>query len=84
MNGYKFSNLSEPLVRARAGQDMVSRRGGWAYFLTELKMQRRLKHIGFIGSSIFIFNIGVRVIVRLAPNFLRRAFYVMLLRSRAL
>ncbi len=84
MNGCKFGNLSEPLVRARAGGEMLSRRGGLIYFLTELQMQRRFKRLGFINTRIFLFNIALRVVVRLAPNFFRRIVYTVFLRSRPL
>jgi glycosyltransferase involved in cell wall biosynthesis len=82
MSGCKFGNLSTPLVRARAGEKMVSRRGGFSYLLTELQMQRRLKRLGFISTRVFVFNISVRVVVRLVPNFLRRIIYTEFLRSR--
>lgn len=82
MKGYKFGNIDESLVRVRSGSDMIARRGGWAYLMTEVKMQSILRQNRFIGSDIFLFNVVTRFIVRLCPNTLRQKFYKTFLRTR--
>lgn len=80
--GVKFGNLPEPLVRVRAGMDMVSRRGGWGYLFAEMRLQSRFRKLGFISTATFLFNVGVRVAVRLAPNVFREKVYALALRAR--
>lgn len=82
LSGARFGNMAEPLVRARAGVDMVSRRGGWKYLLAEFRLQSRFWKLGFIGTRVYLFNVGIRIAVRLAPNALRRWVYSIVLRAR--
>ncbi|MEG0937459.1 MAG: glycosyltransferase [Comamonas sp.] len=84
MNGYRMSNISEPLVRARAGRSMVSRRGGFNYFVTEFNMQKRILREGFISIWIFFYNVIVRFFVRLMPNYLRNILYKLFLRDKTI
>lgn len=81
-SGFRFGNVGEPLVRARAGIEMVTRRGGWNYLLAEYRLQSRFRRLGFISVGVFIFNIGIRIAVRLAPNAVRHWLYSSFLRAR--
>ncbi|WZB69647.1 glycosyltransferase [Achromobacter xylosoxidans] len=79
-NGAVAANLPEVLVRARAGQGMLARRGGWKYVASEWAMQRTFLRSGFIGPLRFAANLAIRLPVRLAPNKLRGIFYRLFLR----
>ena len=81
--GFRFANIPEPLVRVRAGVDMASRRGGWFYLVAEFKLQTRFRQLGFIDTPVFLFNLALRVAIRLSPNSLRRHVYTQFLRVRS-
>lgn len=81
--GIRFGNISEPLVLARAGASMASRRGGWRYLKAELKAQHRFLQTGFIGPTQFVKNVAVRSALRLAPNSVRVWAYRSVLRRVA-
>lgn len=81
MNGYKFYNIQESLLYFRTTSDMFKRRGGWKYIKTEIKFQLTIHKMGFIPTSLCIKNIGIRLTVRLIPNFLRKIIYKNLLRK---
>lgn len=79
---HRFANIDEPLVRVRAGREMVSRRGGRAYLLTEMRLQNHFLKSGFIGIGTYLFNVGVRIAIRLAPGWFRQWVYSTVLRRR--
>ena len=64
-NSCKFYNLQDVLVYARAGKDFYNRRGGWKYFVSELKLQRYMYKNGIINFLFFLRNILVRFIVQI-------------------
>lgn len=80
--GYRFGNIPESLVRVRSGAEMVSRRGGWAYLMAEVKLQSNFRRYGFIGTGVFLWNISARVVIRLCPHFVRQFMYKKFLRVR--
>ena len=82
LSGYKLANMPDYLVRVRGGADMVSRRGGWAYLRAEYKLQSGFKKQGFIGPSVFVFNVAARIAIRLCPHFVRLFLYRNFLRVR--
>lgn len=81
VNGYKCANIPEILVSVRADQNMFARRGGWAYLQQDLKFQIYLYKLHFINWTGFLFNVGVRGIVRMIPNNARSLFYRKFLRN---
>jgi len=76
VKGYKFANIPEYLVNVRAGKDMINRRGGIGYLISEIKMQIDFLKLGFINIIEFAINILVRFGLRLMPNRLRRYVYL--------
>lgn len=80
--GHRLANIPEVLVRVRAGREMVSRRGGLDYLLAELKLQNHFLRTGFIGPARYLFNVAVRIGIRLAPDWVRQKAYDSLLRTR--
>ncbi|MBD5331384.1 MAG: glycosyltransferase [Bacteroides sp.] len=81
MNGAKFYNIQESLLLFRTSRDMYKRRGGLKHAINEIKFQRKIWKMGFITPIQFIYNISIRFVTRLAPNFIRASIYQRLLRN---
>ena len=75
VKGAKFANLPEFLVNARGGQSQLRRRGGLAYAICELKLQREMLRLGFINILEFARNVSLRFITRISPTALRKWIY---------
>lgn len=74
-HGARVANIAEPLVLYRVGAGAYARRGGVTLLKSELSLQRRLRHLGFISRPEFVRNVAVRGTYRLIPEKLRRAAY---------
>lgn len=70
-NGFKLQNLPSYLVDVRGGEDFIQRRGGFAYLIQEIKTMRDLRRENLISIRALVFNVCIRTMVRLVPNFLR-------------
>ena len=71
-----FGNLDDTLVYVRVGEEMYGRRGGWAYFESEAKLQCFMLKNGLIGLPAFLMNCAKRFVVQLLlPNKLRGWVY---------
>lgn len=81
VNGARFSNIPEVLVKARAGEGMYKRRGGWEYAREELRLQREFVALGFISPVRALRNIALRVPIRFVPNAVRAYIYERLFRT---
>lgn len=79
--GYKFANLPDVLVYARAGEAMYERRGGWDYAQYEWAIQQAFYRQGFLNIAQLLKNLAIRLPVRLLPNGLRSWVYQTLLRK---
>lgn len=79
--GYSIYNIQENLLFFRTNQQMIARRGGWKYAMSELRLQRAFLRMGFIGWWRFLKNVIIRFTVRLMPNKLRIAIYKNFLRK---
>lgn len=73
--GYKAKNMSECLVKARIGNDMIGRRHGFAYAKHEFNFIMRQYSTGFINMFEFIKIILLRIPLRLLPKPLLRIIY---------
>jgi glycosyltransferase involved in cell wall biosynthesis len=73
--GLRFANLPEVLVAARAGSDLIDRRGGLTYARWEFDLQRCLRETGLVGLPGSVRNLLVRVPVRLVPDRVRQSIY---------
>ena len=58
--GFLFENIQEVLVDVRTGNEMVSRRGGWKYFISEAKLQTYMLNNRIIGFPRFLYNVVLR------------------------
>lgn len=81
MNGAKFYNIQESLLYFRFSSEVIKRRGGWDYAKADVKSQLSFYKMGFISMVTLIYNILIRVSVRLIPNSLRSYTYRKLLRN---
>lgn len=73
--GYKAKNIEQVLVRVRAGQDMIARRGGLNYAKCVIRFEKALHSIGVIKFAEMIGNITMRSIVAIIPESLRLFIY---------
>ncbi|MDE6483956.1 MAG: glycosyltransferase [Duncaniella sp.] len=80
LNGVKFYNIQECLLRFRTSPEMYKRRGGLKHALTEVKFLRHIRKLGFISINRFVASVVVRFTTRVSPNFLREWIYRKLLR----
>lgn len=80
VRGAQLDNLSEPTVWVRAGNDMIARRGGWAYARHEWRVQKKFRESGFISTPELLRNLLIRMPVRLLPASLRSWIYANKLR----
>lgn len=67
MNGKKFANLPEVLVKARTGKGMISRRQGLGYAKDEWGLERAAYKLGFWSTLDLARNLFTRVLPRLLP-----------------
>lgn len=81
MNGAKFYNIQESLLRFRTSPDMYKRRGGLRHALTEVRFQNHIRKLGFLSFGRFISNITIRFIARIMPNGCRMFIYRNMLRK---
>lgn len=72
LNGLKFGNLEDSLVKVRVGQEMYGRRGGILYFDSEYRIQKYLLKNKVISVWRFGINVLQRFIIQiLLPSNLR-------------
>jgi glycosyltransferase involved in cell wall biosynthesis len=75
INGAKLYNIQESLAKIRAGESQLSRRGGIKYLFSEIKLQKKLYKLKYIGLFKFLINIFTRSIVRLMPKKILQIVY---------
>lgn len=80
-SGYKGANLIEPLLFMRAGSTMYNRRGGRQYVSCIRRFYKRMESLGLCSFKDKLFCVLPRIIIALAPSFLRRFVYKTLLRG---
>ncbi|MXR37659.1 glycosyltransferase [Craterilacuibacter sinensis] len=74
-SGCISANVPEVLIKARVGNGMFERRGGWKYATSELVAQNNFRKIGFINWLEFIRNIAIRIPARIVPPAVRKYIY---------
>lgn len=80
-NGATFYNIQESLLWFRFSRDVIKRRGGLKYAISDIHSQMGFYKMHFIGPFTLLYNIIVRVGVRLIPNQLRTLVYKFALRK---
>jgi glycosyltransferase involved in cell wall biosynthesis len=82
-DGATVRNLPEVLVKVRAGDEMIARRGGLAYARADASLQWDFYRRGFISLPVLLLNLATRVPLRLVPGSLRRRLYAAVAREPA-
>jgi glycosyltransferase involved in cell wall biosynthesis len=82
-HGCELHNLPDLLVYVRCGNGMQQRRGGFSYFLREVKFQRFLHSTGMVAFPACARNVLLRAPIRIAPAFVRSLLYGRFLRDPA-
>lgn len=80
--GFKAKNVDVVLVKVRAGQDMIARRGGWHYVKCIAKFEKALYKIGIINLFDLLVYTILRSIVAIIPESLRLVIYKWKLRKK--
>lgn len=73
--GARVDNLPEPLLLYRIDDGAYKRRGGWAQFRAELRLQQELRRVGLTSPLQHARNVVLRGSYRLAPTWLRSGAY---------
>jgi len=74
MEGYKFGNLPDVILKMRVGSEFLKRRG-WLFLKGEMRVYRYLYEINFIDFFVFVKNCSLRIFVRLSPAFVKSLLY---------
>lgn len=80
--GGEFYNFQTPLVYARTGKSMISRRGGLAYVKSIVNFQRKAYGTKIFSRADVVINIFFRVPAAIFPNSIRSLLYNLVLRRR--
>jgi glycosyltransferase involved in cell wall biosynthesis len=83
LNGVKFYNLQDILVKVRVGKDMYKRRGGIKYFKSEKKLQKYMLRNKIINYPKYLYNVMIRFVLQiLMPNSIRGFLFKRFARKR--
>lgn len=78
--GCRFYCIQESLVCFRSSADMIRRRGGLKYALTELRLQFLLFGLRYTTFGMLCKSVFIRFFVRVIPGNLRKKVYIFLRR----
>lgn len=81
LNGVLMANMSEPLVYARVGNDMIGRRIGFRYARHEYRFYKKIRGLKFLSSSEFVKIVCMRIPLRLIPKPMLAFIYKKMLRN---
>lgn len=81
-NGANFDNIPQPLIYFRTSEDTFVRRGGIKYLKSEITLFNYMYHNQLISLSYWIYDIGIRIIIRVMPNQFRKYLYKIFLRKQ--
>ncbi len=79
--GYHLDNLPEVLVRARVGNELYGRRGGWKYCKRYLRLRLEQKKLGNTNWGEWLLASGMTIAVSIVPSGLRKQIYQKILRK---
>ena len=75
LEGKRFANVPQVLVKARTGIGMISGRQGWEYAKNELILEKTAYQIGFWSATDLVRNFFTRFLPRLLPIFIVEKLY---------
>jgi glycosyltransferase involved in cell wall biosynthesis len=79
-NGYIICNLDKILLHFRIGNDMIGRRHGIAYLKKEFLFLSAIKNLNFLKLNEFLFQVLLKLPIRLLPKRLLQYIYQIILR----
>lgn len=79
--GYKTENIDAVLVKVRAGQNMIARRGGLKYIKFIANFENAMCQIKMISNIEMVYSIILRSLVSLMPESMRLVVYKWKLRK---
>jgi len=74
-NGSQFYNIPKSLLYFRFSREVIKRRGGWSYAKEDIKTQTYFFKIGYINLLTYIYNLIIRITVRIIPSNIRTIVY---------
>ena len=81
MMGYEVENLPEVLVRARVGNELYGRRGGFKYCRRYLKLRREQRKLGLTNWLEWMIACVITIAVTIIPSGARKQVYQRVLRK---
>lgn len=79
--GYEIDNLPEVLVRARVGNELYGRRGGWDYCKRYLGLRKEQHKLGLTNFVEWIIACAITIAVTVIPSGARKQVYQKVLRK---
>lgn len=79
--GYEGKNIDVVLVKVRAGQDMIVRRGGFDYVKAIVKFEKNMNKLKFINIFTFFEITIIRILISMISSENRERFYNKFLRN---
>lgn len=79
--GYEIDNLPEVLVRARVGNELYGRRGGFNYCKRYLGLRKEQHKLGLTNWIEWIIACGITIAVTIIPSGARKQVYQKILRK---
>lgn len=79
--GYQIDNLPEVLVRARVGNELYGRRGGWDYCKKYLNLRLDQRRLGITNWAEWIIACAITIAVTILPRGARKQVYQKVLRK---
>ncbi|WP_294597222.1 glycosyltransferase [uncultured Rikenella sp.] len=80
INGFELYNIQESLLFFRSNPQMIARRGGLKYALSEWRFLRVMHKVKWINTYTLLTNGFIRFTIRIMPNKIRTLIYKKLLR----
>ena len=80
LNGKCFYNIQESLLYFRISPDVYKRRGGWKYAIDEYRLRKMMYNSHFISFIEFISEVPFRFLIRILPSWIRKFFYLIVIR----
>ena len=74
-SGARVENIAEPLVKYRVGSGAFARRGGWREAQTEIRLQKAMLGMGFIGRGEYLRNVVMKSAYRMLPASVKQVLF---------
>lgn len=82
LNGCRFYNIQDSLLYFRFSRETIKKRGGLKYAISDIRSQIRFYRMGFLRPIDLCYNVIVRSVVRLVPEYFRLYIYRNLIRLK--